>query len=426
MTTFDIDNTKKTKHLEILEGLVEHGHSLRATHNPQTWRLSALTFALHLHDCITLFKDVKERWGNELPFYEAWDVDMSEWKNEVWSLVNDVSSFTENIDYNSWEKLCEKDYESFILKAQECLDGELPLNDIIAFLEHKRTDLKRIIVDCGQELSSLFSEIESMLYNSSSILYEEFYNKLLDIYRNENPELMIETDDGQIPYNRWKASKPTRRLPENIKSKIKSSSTSVSSVKFWRETWEECFDSENREIDKEGFARFVFNNRNKIIGSKSYPVKSCLEKCISSLWLCEFLWSEYDRLQNPETNSEILKNKIYPDIKILEDYINENYSEKYTRIWDKIFSDENIVKLMKDVSPNGFTGGYNKKLVCNIVGLMSYKQVYNKNNHQLDEILYVGTTCYKYINNINTRSTSTDCVISNSMRQIIEGYIDNP
>lgn len=426
MTTFDIDNTIKTKHCEVLESLFEHGHSLQALHNPQTWKLSALTFALHLHDCVNLFKDVKKRWSNELPFSEAWDVDLSEWKNKIWSLVNDVDSFTENSDFDTWTKLCESDYESFIDKAKDCIDGIIPLSEIMSFLKDKNTNLKNIIVDCGQELSSLLAEIEYMLYNSSSMLYEDFYNRLLKVYKKENPEFMIETDDGQVPYNRWKASKSIRKLPDNINSKIKSSSSSILSIKFWKETWEECFDLDKREIDKEGFARFIFNSRNRIIGSKSYPVKSCLEKCISSLCLCEFLWREYDMIQNPETNPEALKNKVFSDINALTDVINDNFTEKYSRIWDRIFGDSSIIQLMKEVSPNKFTGGYNKKLVCNIVGIMSLKQVFKKNNHQLDEILYRGTTCYKYINNINTHENNTDCVISSTMRQSIENYIDNP
>ena len=77
MTTFDIDNTKKTKHLEVLESLQEQGHALLATHNPHTWRLSALTFALHLHDCFILFSQLKAKWMERLPFSEAWDVDFA-------------------------------------------------------------------------------------------------------------------------------------------------------------------------------------------------------------------------------------------------------------------------------------------------------------------------------------------------------------
>ena len=42
-------------------------------------------------------------------------------------------------------------------------------------------------------------------------------------------------------------------------------------IKFWQETWDECFDIENRDIDKEGFARYIFQNRKRIIESKQYP-----------------------------------------------------------------------------------------------------------------------------------------------------------
>ena len=306
MTTFDIDNTQKTKYLEVLESLVEQGHSLRAIHSPQTWRLSALTFALHLHDSIILFSKLKEKWSQRLPLSEAWDVDFTEWKSRIWSLVNNVSSFTEDSEYGDWQRLCEEDYHTFLEKANRCLSGVIPLKELIDFLSERNTELKKVIIDSGQDLSSLFSDTETMLYDSPTELYELFYEDLANIYMNEN-ENPYQIDENGLPvaYERWKASKSKKRLPDLLLSKIKVANSAMLDIKFWQETWAECFDIEKREIDKEGFARYIFQNRKRIIESKQYPCKNCLGRCFSALCLCEHLWDEYDLMMDMENDVNI-------------------------------------------------------------------------------------------------------------------------
>lgn len=302
MTTFDINYAKKTKHREVLESLVEQGRALQATHNPNTWRLSALTFALHLHDCYILFSKLKEKWSARLPFSEAWDVDFSEWKMRIWTLVNNVSSFTEESGYEGWKHLCEEDYQTFIGKANACLSGTIPLKELIDFLSEKDTELKRVIIDSGQDLSELFADTEKMLYDSDSSLYEIFYNDLANIYMRENANPYQIDDNGvPVPFERWKASKSRKRLPDLLLSKVKATNTVMLEIKFWQETWSDCFDIESREIDKEGFARFIFQNRKSIIESKTYPCKNCLGRCFGALCLCEHLWLEYNRIVHPET-----------------------------------------------------------------------------------------------------------------------------
>lgn len=311
MTTFDIDSTTKTKYLEVLDSLEGQAKVLPAIHNPQTWRLSALTFALHIHDCIVLFDSLKEKWKTCLPFSEAWDVDFTEWKSKIWRLVNDIPSFDEKAEYVEWQRLCEEDYHTFIAKAKECLSGELPLKDLNEFLSEKNTELKQIIVDSGKDLSALFSETEGMLYKSDAALYEKFYDDLANISMNENGnEYLIDDNGTPMPYAKWKASKSPKRLPDLILSKIKAVSAIMHDTKFWEETWDECFDLDNRTIDKEGFARYVFQNRKNIIENKQYPCKNCLGRCFDTLCLCEYLWQEYVLLTNAEETASTPKEKM--------------------------------------------------------------------------------------------------------------------
>lgn len=371
MTTFDIDNTCKTKYLEVLESLKEQAHVLKAIHNPQTWRLSALTFALHLHDCYTLFDELKKKWAVKLPFSEAWDVDLSEWKNEIWSIVNDVSSFTENKEYAHLQRLCEDDYCTFIKKAGECLGGKLPLKELLDFLSEKNTELKRIIIDSGQDLAKQFSETQEMLYNSPTSLYEAFYDDLVSIYLKDNAmPYLIESNDGPIPYEQWKASKSQKRLPDLLLSKIKAANTSMLDNKFWQETWGDCFDIERHEIDKEGFARHIFQNRKSIIGNKQYPCKSCLEKCFATLCLCEYLWHEYDLLTNLGRTVE--KNTYSP---------NHNLSDERQLIFDELMA---LVENGDWV--NGITAEDIKVMLRNVLGIGETQL--SKEETEMSEVLW--------------------------------------
>ena len=354
MTTFEIDNTKKTKYLEVLESLVEQTHALQAIHNPQTWRLSALTFALHLHDCYILFAELKKKWAVKLPFSEAWDVDLSEWKNDIWSLVNDVSSFTENEEYAHLQRLCEEDYCTFIKKACECLGGNLPLKNLLDFLSEKNTELKNVIIDSGQDLATLFSEIQTMLYNSPSSLYETFYDDLVRIYLKDNATpYQIDCNDGPVPYEQWKASKSQKRLPDLLLSKIKAANTSMLDNKSWQETWGDCFDIERHEIDKEGFARYIFQNRKNIIGNKQYPCKNSLEKCFATLCLCEYLWHEYDFLMNQGRTGE--ENS---------DSTNYNLSDERQPIFEALMS-----LVDKGDWANGIKAESIKEMLCTVLGI---------------------------------------------------------
>ena len=311
MTTFDIDNTKKTKYLVVLDSLEGQAKVLPAIHNPQTWRLSALTFALHIHDCIVLFGALKEKWKTRLPFSEAWDVDFTKWKSKIWRLVNDIPTFDEETEYVEWQRLCEEDYHTFIEKAQKYLSGELPLKELNEFLSEKNTELKQIIVDSGKDLSSLFSETEDMLYKSDAALYEKFYDDLVNISMNENGnEYWIDDNGTPMPYAKWKASRSQKRLPDLIEKKVEATRDSMLAIKFWKETWDECFDFDNKTIDKEGFARYVFQNRKKIIENNQYPCKNCLGRCFAALCLCEHLWQEYNLLMNTGGIASTHKEKV--------------------------------------------------------------------------------------------------------------------
>lgn len=425
MNTFNIKKDVKTPYLRVLESLVEQSNSLKATHNPQTWRLSALTFALHLHDCYVLFANLKERWGKCLPFSEAWDVNLKEWKNDIWNISNNVISFTTDDSYSSWVTLCEKDYNTFIEITKDCLNGELPIQDLLDFLKDKNTELEKVILDCGKTLSTLLKDIEEMLHNSSSELFENFFDNMMQIYMKENADYLyvIENNGELLDYEDWKASKTRKKLPSLLKSKVESTYKNINEIKFWQETWEECFNIEDHAIDKEGFGRFIFVNRKKIIESKTYPCRNCLDKCFSALALCQHLWDEEALLLSPEENFEEVEKMVRKEIHNLEKHVKPSYVEKYHLFWKQVFSNKEVMRKMQVITPNGFTGKHNKKLVCNIIGLLNSHDFYDIKNHQINTLIYGEQTCYTYINNIRPGDDNRDCEMTKSMMKKLEEFL---
>lgn len=289
MNTFDI-SLESTSYKNVLESIKEQASSLRFVHNPNTWRLSALTLALHIHDSIFIFEDVKERWKEHLPFSEAWDVDFGYWKKELWNSVYNIESF--KIESGKFEKLCDTDYKIFMGKVSAYFKGEIPMNDVLSFLEGKNTELSAVVVEMGKALTSLLTEIDEIAVTAFDEQYIELYEQLMGTYMHENASIPypIDMENGMITFERWIASKSEKQRIKHIAEKLNAINTSVLNVKFWAETWSDNVDIENKEIDKEGIGRAIFIRRCDIIGNNRYTCSSSMYKLFSSLALCNHLW----------------------------------------------------------------------------------------------------------------------------------------
>lgn len=298
MTTFDIKNVP-TQYREVLEGIKKQSEALRFIQNPNTWRLSTLSFSLHLNDSIILFNELKARWENELPFVEAWDVNFIHWVNELWNKINHISSSFTTYDKSKIERLCDLDYAIYMEKAKKCIDGIIPINDVVNFLKDKNYALENIVWSLGEDLTGLLKEIEEMTLNAPSSHFVQLYEKLMTTYLTDyksNP-YPIDNNGENITFDKWINSKSEKQRIKHIPQRVISVYNSMLEVKFWKEVWEDNVDIQNHEIDKDGLGRAIFTKRSEIIGSNSYPCNNSMYKLFSSLALCEHLW-EYEASQN--------------------------------------------------------------------------------------------------------------------------------
>lgn len=298
MNTFNINNTQKSKHLEVLESLAEQAHALHAIHNPQTWRLSALTFALHLYDCTVLFQDVRDRWRKQLPLSEAWDVEFGKWKNKIWSIVMDTNSTSSYEKYGDWKRLCNDDINEFVTKANNYLNGDVPISDVLDFLKDKDTELSEVVLNIGQTLTSLLVEIDNISTSTTTKEYVDYYDSLMDIYLKENADnpYPIKTDNSITSFDKWIASKSDRQRIKSVQSRLNYIDSSMRKDKIWCNIWVANIDLHNQTIDKDGIGREIFLIRKSVI-SESNPSGVDLYNLFSSLAVCTHLW-EYESLQN--------------------------------------------------------------------------------------------------------------------------------
>lgn len=298
MITFNIDNTQKTMHLEVLESLAEQAHALHAIHNPQTWRLSALTFALHLYDCTILFQDVRDRWRKQLPLSEAWDVDFAKWKNKIWSIVMDTNSISSYERYGEWKQLCNDDINEFVTKASNYLNGDVPISVVLDFLKDKNTELSEVVLNIGQVLSALLVEIDNISTTTATKEYVDYYDSLMGIYLKENADnpYPIKTDNNVTSFDKWIASKSERQRIKSIQNKLSTIDATMRRDKLWSVIWNDYTDMDKHNIDKDGIGREIFPIRKKII-TESTQWGEDLYNLFSSLAVCTHLW-EYESLQN--------------------------------------------------------------------------------------------------------------------------------
>lgn len=304
MIEFDIDINQKTPYLLLLESLVNQSKAFKTIHNPKTWCLSALTYALHLNDCLVLFEDLKTRWSLELPFEEAWDVDFHQWSMTIWSAVIDIK-YEED---TQWKSLCDGDYKKFIELSKQVADGEITITPLVEFVAGKESSFQKIIKDAGEALCKMFSDIERTLNKSDDSQYLSFHNRCIESYKEKNKGNLY-TVRGQS-YDAWEASKTKNKRFTAIQKLMDDTVKSIGSHKSMSEVWNDCFDADKKEINGEAIGRYICINRNEIISNRAVGYKDALNKLFFTVTMVEFLKERlYEMKLELSPDKELLKQR---------------------------------------------------------------------------------------------------------------------
>lgn len=423
MIEFDIDIEKKTPYLMLLESLVNQSKALRTIHNHKTWCLSALTYALHLNDCLVLFEDLKNRWARELPFGEAWDVDFRKWKSELWSAANNTKSEVSK----DWKSLCDNDYKRFIELSKQVAEGEITITPLVEFVENKETSIQQIIKDAGGKLSELFSEIEHASTHYDDSLFLTFYDECIDTYKEQNKDnlYMVKIRGDRQTYEAWEASKTLVRRPSSIQNLMDTIAKDMNGYKSLSDVWGDCYDTDSKTIDGESIARNLFIYRREIIGNNAVNYRDSMDKLFYTVTMLEFLNERLKELtsssdqplteeqleQKRKQSNTVFREKIYDKdinfgrlIAFFREHGVENFTYKYE--WMAIYLFAKNHNLLKESQFAAFEEQMNMpewfgfvvdRRNCSADALGDYNFLANedKNNWDNDSIIPLGSKATK-------------------------------
>lgn len=176
---------------------------------------------------------------------------------------------------------------------------------------------------------------------------------------------------------------------------------------------------DNMVPNKERTGQYIFKHR-----------KSLSFEDISSfyvyLYATPIINNEIENLGDPHLSVEVLKEQIMSDIIGLVDYVKDEYKDTYPNMWNQIFEDKDVIQQMKEISPTTFKGGYNQKLVCNIVGMMCDKGIFTKTKNKIDTVIYTDKTIYKYLTELAVEANNTSCAMTDKVKKSIVTILDTP
>ena len=138
------------------------------------------------------------------------------------------------------------------------------------------------------------------------------------------------------------------------------------------------------------------------------------------------IYQDLDRLKKNNRDRELEEClvKMTTDLEPLREHVVSGFVESYDLILDEILQVGDLLKKLKQVSPNTFRGGYNQKLTCNLVGLLCSEGVYDVNPKQADGLIYTGKTHYTYINNYASSDSNSELTREdiNAIKIIIKAH----
>jgi len=180
-----------------------------------------------------------------------------------------------------------------------------------------------------------------------------------------------------------------------------------------------------------GMGRFEFDNK-EAIGNYMYENRDTYSAARYGHYFrfettLELIYNDLDQLKkvNRDRGLEECLVKMATDLEPLREHVVSSFVGCYDVMLDEILQVGDLHKKLKRVSPNTFKGGYNQKLICNLVGLLCHEDVYDVNPKQADALIYIEKTHYTYINNYaNYNSSDSELTLEEvqSMKEIIKKH----
>lgn len=450
----------KSNYLETLEKLQK-----ALTVFDMSFSLSNKVFRLALVaeilDTACLFEQLCNSWCEHLPFGEGpdADVDFAYWKElSSWDALLDSAKqnaciddypvdmgngITSDVIPTNRRKNYLKSIGTVLRRSE--FSGKEAASNFIKVINSDKTHMMafgNMVFEALTPLLLVLSKIDNLLTNPDKSLYPDYFERQKSRFEEiceENKRCIQGIVNENLPTRRkcnklnalrdelWQnlyKSKFLDALKDGINTyDINDFHTDHPDIEKTEEeirellAFEELVD--NMVPNKERTGQYIFKHR-----------KSLSFEDISSfyvyLYATPIINNEIENLGDPHPSVEVLKEQIMSDIIGLVDYVKDEYKDTYPNMWNQIFEDKDVIQQMKEISPTTFKGGYNQKLVCNIVGMMCDKGLFTKTKNKIDTVIYTEKTIYKYLTELAVETNNTSCAMTDKVKKSIETILNTP
>lgn len=169
-------------------------------------------------------------------------------------------------------------------------------------------------------------------------------------------------------------------------------------------------------FDHAGIGKYLASHKKVVDAQKRTEIKA-FEALINELI------KAYQQLVPIEEEKSLI-DKIKEDLKPVHDHLSRKWDiAKFERFWDRLYENSSIQEELQKVSPEGFDGGYNMKLVIAILTWMTDFQndpVIKSSKAKLDKMLFGKSTHKTYFNLSSNPLGAHEQMVKNLIAEISE------
>ena len=383
--------------------------------------LNAMSMSLAVDACRTarFFELLLEQWQECLPLGEAYDVNFSLWGQKTWDMIKQVGeAYSLNRVYVN---IYEYETESYVNSKDSLQSTGLYEVTMQPIMQTDVNDVPKILVCALRDLNEVLMEILEFLNSPTEELIAASYEKWVSAYKRHYQR----TCKNQ--YKKWKIQYSARTLRKHLQERMSSDLEAFKKRFLNEDEFEQVFDTEQRKMDFDGMARFLFTHADRF-GVSFIDDRPMFSQELRELFNFVETWRMMEadlhptkkrtEKQDKEPETDELELKIYSVLQSIEPSANEAWKQHLPLLWKHIFTAyrSEIAK----AGPHEKFKEYSKKTLYCIIGELKTRGVYRKDvtNVELTKALEGSNNgMRKYINNGLLE-------LDPSLKEKLEAFID--
>ena len=394
---------KKTAELEIMNHIERKIWALGDSSCLLSLNASSLGCAVDVCRCVRYFETLLEQWQECLPLGDAHDLNFTSWGSKMWELIKEVARVYSlcNVQVNFYEY--EDDSYLNFKEAQQQFDA---FDDSMLALQQVRgVDVPKILV-CGlRELNEVLMEISEFLAAPTEELISSSYEQWEKNYHRHYSGKL------QRQYKKWKIQYSTRTLKKHLQERMEAELEDFKKLFVNDDEFEQVFDVDVRNIDRDGLMRFLFTHSERF-GVSFIDERPRYSDELLRLFSFVELWELMQLDLTPSkkqtataaavraAEKDAVEEKVMELVGRLDHLVVAEWSGRIVSLWKCIYQ-----KFKMEIGKAGAHEkfkGYSKKTLYCIVGHLKMKGVYSPSATNVEVVKLLegcNNGMRKYVNN---------------------------